>query len=139
MALQYGVALRTAQMAAIETTIGVSPKLELRTGAPPANAGAADTGTLLVSLSVPADFLTTASGGAVGIASGPWTGTAGAGAAGGLVAGHFRLKDNAASVTHIQGTVSLTGAGGDLTMDNTNIAQNQAVNVTSFAITAANA
>ena len=39
----------------------------------------------------------------------------------------------------MQGTVTLTGGGGDMTLDNTSIASGQAVNVTSFTLTDGNA
>lgn len=40
---------------------------------------------------------------------------------------------------HCQGTVTATGGGGDLTVDNTSIAAAQAVTITSFSFTDANA
>lgn len=134
MALQYGTALRDAQANAIETTVGTAAKLQLRTGAPPADCAAADSGTLLAELTLPSDWLTASSAGQV-TRNGTWTGTA---AAAGTV-GHFRLKNNAGSVTHMQGTVTATGGGGDMTMDNTVLAVSQQVDVPTFAITRANA
>ena len=39
---------------------------------------------------------------------------------------------------HIQGTVTLTGGGGDMTVDNTNFAAGQVFTVSNFTITAGN-
>ena len=134
MALQYSTALRDAQANAIETTVGTAPRLQLRTGAPPADCAAADSGTLLAELTLPSDWLNASSAGQV-TRIGTWTGTASA--AGNV--GHFRLKNNAGSVTHMQGTVTATGGGGDMTMDNITLANTQQVDVPTFAITRANA
>jgi hypothetical protein len=99
MALQDSDALRNARATAIETTIGASPTMEVRSGLPPANAAASDTGTLLASITLPADWLGAASGGAVAQV-GSWAATA---SASGL-AGHFRIK--AGATTHRQGLLS---------------------------------
>lgn len=61
----------------------------------------------------------------------------GSGVAAGNV-GHFRVKDSAGAITHIQGTVTATG-GGDMTMDNVNVAVDQQVTVNTFQLTAGNA
>ena len=55
MAIKYSTAVRNAQLDAIETTIGVSPKLRILTGTAPANCAAAQTGTLLAELTLPSD------------------------------------------------------------------------------------
>lgn len=134
MTLQYSGAVRDAQLDAVETVVGTSPKLQLRTGAPPADCAAADSGTLLCEITLPSDWMAAASGGSKA-KSGTWTGT---GAAAGN-AGHFRVKNSAGSTTHGQGTVTATGGGGDMTMDNINIAVDQAVTVNTFTLTAGNA
>jgi hypothetical protein len=54
-------------------------------------------------------------------------------------AGHFRLYASDGVTVHAQGTVTATGGGGDMTLDNTSIASGQAVTVTTFTITAGNA
>lgn len=131
MAIQFSTTLRNNRANQLETTAGASAVLEIRSGAPPATCATADSGTLLASMSLPASYLTAASGGAVTI-DGTWQDTS-ANAAG--TAGHFRLKDNAGSTCHVQGTVTATGGGGDMTLDNTNIALGQAVTVTTFTLT----
>jgi hypothetical protein len=134
MALQYSVAVRNARLDAVETTVGTAPSLEIRSGAAPANCAAADSGTLLAAITLPSDWMAAASAGAKGIAGGPWTD---ASADGTGTAGHFRIK--AGATCHIQGTVTATGGGGDLTVDNTSFAAGQSFSITGFTLTAANA
>ena len=134
MSLQLSVAARNAGLDAYETAVGVSAKLDIYSGSPPANCAAADTGTILATLSLPSDWMANASGGSKGLA-GSWTGT---GSAAGT-AGYFRIKDSTNTTCHMQGTVTLTGGGGDMTMDNTNIASGQSITVNSFNLTAGNA
>lgn len=133
MAYQFSVAARNAALDAIETAIGVSPTLELRSGAAPANCGTADSGILLASMALPSDFMAAAASGAKAL-SGTWQDAA-ADAAG--TVGHFRIKQGA--TCHIQGTVTITGGGGDLTLDNNVLALGQQVTITSFTITAGGA
>lgn len=117
----------------IESLVGTSPKLQLRSGAPPANCAAVDTGTLLCEMTLPSDWLGAASAGAVS-KSGTWSGTGATGISP-TNAGHFRVKDSAGTVCGLQGTVTLTAGGGDLTMDNPSIADGQAVSVNSWSYT----
>lgn len=133
MPFQFSVAARNAAIDAIETSIGAAPTLEIRTGTLPANAATADTGTLLASMVLPADWLTAASNGSKSLV-GSWSDTA-ADAAG--TAGYFRIK--VSTTTHIQGTITLTGGGGDMTLDNTNIAVGQQITITAFTLTAGGA
>jgi hypothetical protein len=130
MAIQLGTTLRNNMIGQYESSVGATPKLQIRSGAQPANCAAADAGTLLAELTLPSDWMTAASGGSISL-SGAWTGTGGAAG----TAAHYRLKDSAGSVCHEQGSVTLTGGGGDLTLDNTNIAVSQVVNVTSWTRT----
>lgn len=133
MAFQFSVAARNASLDAIETAIGASPTLELRSGAVPATCATADAGTVLATMVLPADFMAAASAGAKTIL-GTWQDTA-ADATG--VAGHFRIKQGV--TCHAQGTVTATGGGGDMTVDNTSIATGQQVTVTTFTLTAGGA
>lgn len=132
MAVQLSVAARNARLDSIETTIGASGFLQIRTGAAPADCATADSGTLLAEIALPADYMSAASAGAKALL-GTWQATAAASG----VAAHFRIKNNAKTTTHLQGTV---GQGtGDLSLDNTNIATGQTVTVTAFTLTDANA
>ena len=118
----------------IETTVGTGPILEIRSGAAPANCAAADSGTLLASMTLPSDWAAAAASGSKS-KSGTWqdlsannTGTA----------AHYRLKDSGGSTCHLQGTVTGTGGGGDMELDNTSIVSGQQVTITSWTLNAAN-
>lgn len=135
MAIQLSVAVRNARLDVIESTIGTAAILQIRTGAQPANCAAADSGTLLAAMTLPSDWMAAASSGTKAL-SGTWQDTAADGAGN---AAHFRIKDSAGTTCHVQGSVTATGGGGDLTLDNTSIAVNQPVTITSFTLTEANA
>lgn len=131
MALQYSVAVNNARLDAVESTAGATAKLRIYTGAAPANCAAAATGTLLVDMTLPADWMAAASSGSKA-KSGTWSGT---GVAAGT-AGYFRIVDNAGTTAHIQGTCGI--GTGDLQLDNTSIAISQTVTVNTFTLNAAN-
>lgn len=135
MALQFSVAVRNAQLNAIETTVGTSPILEIRSGAAPANCAAADTGDVLATLPLPSDWLDDAASG-VKEKLGTWEDTS---ADDDGTAGHWRIKDNGGSTCHLQGSVSGPGGGGDMEVDNTSFAAGQPFTVTAFSITRGNA
>lgn len=133
MALQYSVTLRNNQLDQIESTIGTSPILTIRTGAAPANCAAANSGTVLATLTLPSDWMAAAASGSKAL-SGTWQDTS-ADATG--TAAHFRIHDSSGTTCHMQGTV---GQGsGDLSVDNTSFATGQSFTVTSFTISAGNA
>lgn len=134
MAVQLSVAVRNARLDAIETTVGTSAILRIRTGAQPASCATADSGTVLCSITCPSDYLAAASSGSKAKA-GTWSGT---GAAAGT-AGHWRLYASDGTTCHAQGSCTATGGGGDMELDNTSIAVDQAVNVSTFTLTDANA
>lgn len=137
MALQLSVAVRNARLDAIETAAGAAAVLKIYdlTAGAPANCAAAITGTVLATMTLPSDWMAAASGGAKAL-SGSWT-DASADAAG--TADFFRLFASDGTTCHAQGTVTATGGGGDLTLDNTSIASAQAVTITSFTLTDGNA
>lgn len=135
MALQYSTAVRNAELDALEAAIGTAPLLRIYSGSMPANCATAATGTLLAEMTLPSDWLTTATSGSKA-KNGTWQDSS-ANAAG--TGGYFRIYDSAGSACHIQGTVAATGGGGDLTLDNTNIAAAQNITINTFSITAANA
>lgn len=135
MAVQLSTAVRNARLDAIETTIGTSAVLKIRTGAQPATCATADSGTVLASMTLPSDWMAAAASGSKAL-SGTWqdasadnTGTA----------AHWRLYASDGTTCHAQGTVTATGGGGDMTLDNTSVASGQVVTITSFTLTDANA
>lgn len=135
MAVKMSVAVRNAMLDAIETAISTSAVLKIRTGSVPTNITDADSGTVLATLSLPSDWLAAASSGSKA-KSGTWEDTSADNTG---TAAHFRIYASDGTTQHIQGTVTATGGGGDLTVDNTSFASGQAFTVTSFSLTAGNA
>ena len=133
-AFQFSAAVRNARLDAIETTIGVSAVLKIRTGAQPADVATSDSGTVLSTVTLPSDWLAAASGGAKS-KSGTWS-DASADATG--TAAHFRIYASDGTTAHMQGDVTITGGGGKMTVDNTSFASGQTFTVTSFTLTDGN-
>lgn len=133
MSLQYSTSVRNAKLDAVETTVGTAPVMTIRSGAAPANCAAANSGTVLATLTLPSDWMAAASGGAKAM-SGTWQDTA-ADATG--TAAHFRIHDSGATTCHLQGTVGTSGS--DLNVDSVSFVSGQPFNVTSFTLTAGNA
>lgn len=135
MAIQFSTSVRNAMLDAFESTTGTSAIMRIRTGSPPTDCAAADTGTVLATLNLPTDWMAAASGGSKA-KSGTWEDSS-ADATG--TAGHFRIYDSSGTTCHCQGTVTITGGGGDLEVNNTSFATGQTFTVTSFTLTAGNA
>lgn len=134
MALQYSVAVRNAQLDQVESVIGASAKLQIRTGAPPANCAAANSGSLLLEIALPSDWMNAAGSGSK-TKLGTWSGAA----TGSGTAGHFRVFDNAGTTCGIQGTITVTGGGGDMTLDSTSVTAPQVITINTFTLSAGNA
>jgi hypothetical protein len=98
--------------------------LEIRTGTQPAAATDAATGTLLVSISLPADAFGAPASGQMA-KSGTWS----ASASNSGTAGWFRLR-NAGDTVRIDGAV-----GAELTLDNTSISSGGTVTINTCTIT----
>lgn len=135
MALQYSVALRNAQLDQIEAVIGTSAVLKLRTGAPPANVATADSGTVVATMTLPSDWMAAASGGSKS-KSGTWEDTSADNAG---TIGHWRLYQSDGTTCHVQGTVTNTGLGGDLTVQNVVVEAGQPITISGFTFSALNA
>lgn len=129
MALQKSTAVRNAEADVVESTIGTAPILQFWSGAQPANCAAADTGTKLAEMTLPSDWLAAASSGSKS-KLGTWQ-DASADATGTL--GHWRLKDSGGTTCHLQGSVTATGGGGDITVASTSITSGQPFTITSFS------
>lgn len=134
MSVQLSVAVRNAMMDQMESTVGTTPYLDIRTGAQPADCSVGDSGTELEHMALPSDWLTASSSGSKS-KSGTWSGTADSGG----TAGHFRIKDSGDTTCHMQGSVTATGGGGDMELDNVAISNGQTITVATFTITAGNA
>lgn len=135
MAVQLSTTVRNARLDQIETTVGTSPILKIRTGSAPANCAAADSGTVLATLTLPSDWMAAASGGSKA-KSGTWEDTSADNTG---TAAHFRLYDSGGSTCHLQGTVTATGGGGDMTVDSTSFTAAQDFLITAFTLTDGNA
>lgn len=133
MALQLSVAVRNGRADAVETVVGASPTIEFRTGNPPADCAAADTGTLIASLTLPADWMAASANG-FKEKSGTWTDPIADNAG---TVGHFRLKQG--GTCHMQGTVTMSGGGGDMIIVNNNVAAGQSVEILTYQWTEPNA
>lgn len=133
MPIQLSTTVRNARLDAIETAIGVSAIMRIRTGAVPANCAAADAGTVVATLNLPSDWMAAASSGAKGLA-GTWQDTS-ADATG--TAAHFRIYDSGGTVCHLQGTVGTSAS--DLIVDSTSFTAGQQFTVTAFSLTDGNA
>lgn len=144
MTVQWSAAVRNGILDAWETAIGTAPKLQIWSGSMPANCAAASSGSKLAEITLDADWAAAASAGSKSMQKGglpissanpyPTTGLAAAGA--GTSAGYYRIMDSAGTTCHEQGTITVTGGGGDMTLDNISIAQSQTVNITGYTKTA---
>lgn len=132
--MDLSVSVRNARLDAIETSIGTTPILRLFTGARPANCATADSGTELVEMNLPSDWMAAAAAGSKALA-GVWSAAAGADG----TPGHYRVYDSGDTTCHMQGSVSGAGGGGELIVDDTTIVTAQTVTVAAFNIAAGNA
>ncbi len=135
MAIQYSVELRDARNDQIETVGAASPILKLRTGAQPATCATADSGTVCATMALPVDWMAASASG-VKAKSGTWQDPA-ADAAGTIA--HFRIYKADGVTCVMQGSVTIAGGGGDMTLDNNVVAINQQITITAFSVTAGNA
>lgn len=134
MAIQLSTSARNSSLDGIETAIGTSAILKIRTGAAPATCATADSGSVLATLTLPSDWMAAAASGSKS-KNGTWEDLS-ADANG--TAAHFRVYDSGGTTCHIQGTVTATGGGGDMQLNTTTIVAAGTITVTSFTLTAAN-
>ncbi|MFO1080853.1 MAG: hypothetical protein U1E23_09535 [Reyranellaceae bacterium] len=131
MSLQLSTTVRNARLDAIESTIGVSAVMKVFQGSLPANCAAADAGTVLATVNLPSDWMAAASSGSKA-KSGTWEDTSADNTG---TAQYFRIYASDGTTCHMQGTVTATGGGGDMTVQNTSFASGQKFTVTGFTIT----
>lgn len=123
MVRKFSSRVRSGMLDAYESVIGPAPTLELRTGAPPTNTTDPDSGTLIASATFPSNWMADAASGQKLVSAGiVVTGLPAAG--GGTIAGHYRLKGSG-GVVDDQGTITISGGGGDATMVNPTIVNGQ--------------
>jgi hypothetical protein len=143
MAVNYSTDVRIGMLDSIETSIGASPNLRFYSGTKPNACSDAASGTLIATLALTGnsgDWLSAASAAANVVTKGKnplstWSATAVAAA----TVGYYRVNNTANSTCHEQGTVTATGGGGDMTIDNPIVAVGQTITVTGKTITAGNA
>lgn len=134
MSVQFSTTVRNARLDAIETVTGTAPLLRLRTGAKPANCAAARSGTIVATMTLPSDWLADAASGQKA-KSGTWQDLSADNA--GTIA-HFEVMDSGGTTCHMQGSVTITGGGGDMTVDNPVVEAGQSITVTGFTMTEGN-
>jgi hypothetical protein len=125
MAIQHSTATRNRFRDAYVAAFPAAASLVIRTGSP-AGVGNSATGTVLATITLPATPLTSGTGQVT--LSGTWSATA---AATGTAA-HYRITN---STDIEEGTITATGGGGDLTLDNVSVASGQTVTITSWTRT----
>ena len=141
MAFQYSTRVRSAISSAVTSTIEAAsaaarPSIKFFTGTQPANCGLASTGTLLASGSITTPgYMATSASGVQSLAS-TVTGVA---VAGGTI-GYYRIFAGDGACDE-QGSVTLTGSGGDMQIAGGSLAltSGQPFTLTSRSITALNA
>lgn len=130
MAVRLANAVAIAACNAIVDLLDSGGSLVIRTGAQPATADDASTGTVLATFTIPAPGFGAASDGnphanavanAISDVTAAATGTA----------GHYEVTTTG-PVVRWRGTVTATGGGGDLTITDINIVSGNTVGVTSW-------
>jgi hypothetical protein len=132
MALQYSTTLRNARLDQDETTIGTAPVLRILTGSVPANCAAAETGTIVATVTLPSDWMAAASGGTKA-KSGTWSDSS---ADNSGTASYFRIYDSGLTTCHMQGTFGTSGT--DMIGDSVSFTAGQTFTINSFTLTAGN-
>lgn len=135
MSVQLSVAIRNARLDVFEQQIGTVPLLKIYTGAQPANCAASISGTLLSTITLPSDWMSAAASGVKSLL-GTWTDNSADAAD---TAGHFRIYDSSDTDCGMQGSITVTGGGGDMTIDDIVFVIGKQFTVNTFTLTDANA
>jgi len=132
MTIQYSTTLRNNKLDQVESTIGTGTILKILTGSVPNSPATIDSGTTLVVMTLPSDWMAAASGGTKAKQNTWQVSAVGTG-----TCGYFRVYDSTAGTCHVQGTC---GQGsGDLSFDNSSVNSGQVVTINTFTLTAGNA
>lgn len=113
MALTVTAAVAQSLASALATSVGASATIKIYSGSKPATPETAATGTLLVTVPISGSF--TASSGSITSAD-----PAAASPAASGTAGYFRLATSGGTAI-LDGTVTATGGGGDMTLGSVTI------------------
>ena len=101
MTKQYSTTIRNDWLDRYEVQIGTSPKLRFMTGAQPTNCATAQSGTQLIEMSLPSDWMADAASGSKA-KSGTWSGTVSTSG----TAGYYRILNSGGSTCHEQGAIT---------------------------------
>lgn len=136
MTLKYATNLRNAQQDAIATFAGNSGLLVIYAGTQPANPATTISGqTVLGTLTMNATAFSAASGGV--LTANAITQDSAADNTG--TASFFRLFKSDTTTVVMDGTITATGGGGDMTLNTVSIVSGGPISCTGFAITRGNA
>jgi hypothetical protein len=130
--MQFSIAVRNSRLDAIETAIGASAVLKIRTGTAPVDCAAADSGDVLATVALPADWMLAAAAGQK-TKSGTWEEPS---ADMDGEAGHFRLYASDGTTCGAQGTVGVSR--GDLQLDSLDFVEGEDFTITRFTLTEGN-
>lgn len=131
MTIQLSDDVRNAMLDAIETAIGTAAVIKLRTGAQPSDTSQADSGTVVATISLASDWMGDASSGSKAFSSTPLEDMS---ADNDGTLAHYRVYASDGTTCHMQGTITATGGGGDMTVDNVVVASGQDIRITSWTI-----
>lgn len=128
MTVTWSDAVRNAMLDGWEVALGVSAILRIYSGAAPTQVSDAQTGTKLAEFTLASDWAGNAAGGVKAMTGTPLSTT---GITNGT-AGHYAIYASDGVTCHERGSITVTGGGGDMTIDNTSIASGQTVKITAF-------
>lgn len=146
MAVQFSEAVRKAQLDVTESQVGDNGKLIFYKGTKPSNCAAPASGgdiAVVATLTLTGNWMDAAvldGGGAyckkIKAAASSWS--AQATLAGTNTITFYRIFDASQTTCHEQGTVSEAGGGGDIILDNTDVAQGQTITITAKELRSGN-
>ncbi len=135
MALQFSIPVRNAMLDSIPTIVGTGARIMFYTGAPPANTSASLDGIANIKIcefDLASTWMNLASIGSKSFSGMPMQ----VAAISGGILGCFQLYAADGITVHMQGTITATGGGGDITVDQTSVINGQLINITGFTLTA---
>jgi hypothetical protein len=130
MAEKFNTTLRNALADAFGNGFDAGT-LVIYSGAQPTNGGDSPTGTVLATITLPADAFAAAASGAVA-KSGTWSDSSADNTG---TAGWFRMTGPGGTPNIFDGAVTATSGGGEIEIDSTSIVQGGVVTVNTFTFT----
>jgi hypothetical protein len=130
MTIQLAESTRDARIQAFIDDVGTSPVFKIFAGEQPVDCAMADSGTVLMTITLSPTFASTPSGGSSNFTDFPMSHAASATD----VAGHFRLYQSDGTTCKMQGDVSLIGDSGNITVNDISMVSGASYNISTFAI-----